>query len=318
MFDGITAGLRRCIADATDLAALLRMAAAIALLCIVSMTCAAQRSPTSRTSSGEGLISASERAALLAIYKATGGEQWTHHEGWGGAAGTECTWYGVQCRSKENNSQTVYSLGLSNNNLHGNVPGDILKLANLERLSLSGNHLDGLLPESMLHRSITNSLWLIADSAQMTFVSMIDYQASASSLLCDQYRVLLHSDGSATRYTKTCRERTAEDRETYCKVETAKIYPKEFAMLAWAIDKNRFYGLEHRYSANVTEGVFYSTRVTRNGVPYEVVDYVQSGPIELWTIEQLIDGVSRSLEWETQPEIARCPRWDSIPEKAAK
>jgi hypothetical protein len=318
MFNGITAGFRRRMTDAVSLAAVLRIAAALALLCIVSMTCAAQRSPISRTSSGAGLISASERAALLAIYKATGGEQWTHHEGWGGAAGTECAWHGVQCRPKDNNSQTVYSLELSNNNLNGNVPADILKLANLESLTLNGNHLTGLLPESMLQRSITNSLWLIADAAQMTTVSVIDYEASASALLCDQYRVLIRSDGSATRYTKMCRRRTPEDRETYCKVETAQIYPKEFAMLAWAIERNKFYGLEHRYSANVTEGGFYSTRVIRNGVPYEVVDYVQSGPIELWTIEQLIDGVSRSFEWETQPEIASCPRWDPGPEKAAK
>ena len=296
----------------------LRIVGALAMLSIVSVTCAAQNSPSKRTAADDGPISPSERAALRAIYKATGGEQWTNREGWGGAAGTECAWHGVECRPRDNNSQTVYSLELSNNNLHGNVPTDILKLTDLERLRLNGNHVVGLLPEALLHRSITNSLWLIADVAQMTTVSLIDYEASASAVLCTQYRVLLRSDGSASRYTEKCRNQTPEDRETYCKVETAKLYPKEFAMLAWAIEKNKFYGLKHQYSANVTEGDFYSTRVIRDGVPHEVVDYVQSGPIELWTIEQLIDGVSGSLEWQAQPEISKCPRWDGEKPKASK
>lgn len=296
----------------------LRIVGALALLLIVSVTCAAQNSPTSTTGADGRSISPSERAALLAIYKATGGEHWTDSGGWGGATGTECAWHGVECQPRDNNSQIVYSLDLSNNNLRGRVPADILKFTDLERLSLDGNHLVGVLPEALLHRSITNSLWLIADVAQLTSVSLIDYEASASAVLCTQHRVLLRSNGSATRYTEMCRKRTPEDRETYCKVETAKLYPKEFAMLARAIEKNRFYGLKHQYSANVTEGDFYSTRVIRDGVPYEVVDYMQSGPIELWTIEQVIDGVSGSLEWQGQPEISKCPRWDSEKSKATK
>jgi hypothetical protein len=296
----------------------LRIVGALAMLSIVSMPGAAHYSRASTTAADDRPISPSERAALLAIYKSTGGEQWTNREGWGGAAGTECAWHGVECQPGDNNSQIVYSLDLSNNNLHGRVPADILKLTDLERLSLDDNQLVGLLPEALLHRSITNSLWLIADVAQLTSVSLIDYEASASAVLCTQHRVLLRSDGSATRYTEMCRKRTPEDRETYCKVETAKLYPKEFAMLAWAIEKNRFYGLTHQYSANVTEGDFYSTRVIRDGVPHEVVDYVQSGPIELWTIEHLIDGVSGSLEWQAQPEISKCPRWDSEKPKASR
>jgi hypothetical protein len=302
--------------ETNHFAALVRIVGALALLAIVSTLCGAQNPSSKKTTNADGSIPPSERAALLAIYKVTGGEHWTNREGWGGAAGTECAWHGVECRPSDNNSRTVYLLDLSNNNLHGNVPPDILKLTGLESLSLDGNHLAGLLPEALLHRSITNSLWLVSDVTQMTTVSLIDYEASASAVLCTQHRVLLRSDGSANRYTEMCRNHTPEDRETYCKVETAKLYPKQFAMLAWAIEKNKFYSLKHQYSVNVTEGEFYSTRVIRDGVPHEVVDYVQSGPLELWTIEQLIDGVSGSLGWQAEPEIANCPRWESEKSKA--
>ena len=39
-----------------------------------------------------------ERAVLLALYASTNGAEWKHHDGWGGASGTECSWYGVACR----------------------------------------------------------------------------------------------------------------------------------------------------------------------------------------------------------------------------
>jgi len=38
-----------------------------------------------------------ERDALVALYNSTDGANWTDNTGWLGAAGTECTWFGVRC-----------------------------------------------------------------------------------------------------------------------------------------------------------------------------------------------------------------------------
>ena len=41
-------------------------------------------------------VSAAERAALVALFESTGGQNWTHRVGWRGSPGTECRWHGVQ------------------------------------------------------------------------------------------------------------------------------------------------------------------------------------------------------------------------------
>ena len=43
-----------------------------------------------------------EREALIALYNATDGDNWTCNDGWLGAPGTECSWYGVTCDTEEN------------------------------------------------------------------------------------------------------------------------------------------------------------------------------------------------------------------------
>ena len=54
-------------------------------------------------------IPASERTALIDLYTSTGGPSWTTNTGWLGAAGTECSWYGVTCDAGET---TVTELSL--------------------------------------------------------------------------------------------------------------------------------------------------------------------------------------------------------------
>ena len=38
-----------------------------------------------------------DRDALIALYNATNGDNWTNNTEWIGAAGTECDWFGVFC-----------------------------------------------------------------------------------------------------------------------------------------------------------------------------------------------------------------------------
>lgn len=61
-------------------------------------------------------MSSSDRKALLALYRATGGLQWDNNRGWGTDAGIS-SWYGVEVRDSR-----VVKLHLGWNNLQGNAP----------------------------------------------------------------------------------------------------------------------------------------------------------------------------------------------------
>lgn len=90
-------------------------------------------------------IPAAETTALRALYDATGGGNWTNKTGWLGAAGTECSWFGVTCG---NGNTTVVGLNLAGNNLVGTLPAELQNLTNLTTLHLGQNNL-GTLPASL-------------------------------------------------------------------------------------------------------------------------------------------------------------------------
>ena len=97
-------------------------------------------------------VSPVERQALLDLYNATNGPGWTNSTGWGGAEGTECTWYGVTCGvarpgyALQDAGLPVTVLDLSNNNLVGTIPASIMNLVGLIDLRLSNNQLSGSIP----------------------------------------------------------------------------------------------------------------------------------------------------------------------------
>lgn len=86
-------------------------------------------------------VSDTEKTALLALYNATQGEQWTHT--WDVSTPVD-QWYGV---TVENG--TVVRLELSQNNLKGILPESISGLQNLQVLNLGFNSLKGSLPTSI-------------------------------------------------------------------------------------------------------------------------------------------------------------------------
>ena len=49
----------------------------------------------SMTSIATAAIPASERAVLVDLYTSTQGQGWVSATNWNGAAGTECTWFGI-------------------------------------------------------------------------------------------------------------------------------------------------------------------------------------------------------------------------------
>ena len=87
---------------------------------------------------------ATDRAALTALYNATGGPSWTRSDNWL-SAGPLSDWYGVQV---DTNGQVV-SLTLGGNNLSGPMPDEIGDLANLTTLQLYTNNLTGPIPAEL-------------------------------------------------------------------------------------------------------------------------------------------------------------------------
>ncbi|MFQ5740797.1 MAG: leucine-rich repeat domain-containing protein [Acidobacteriota bacterium] len=79
-----------------------------------------------------GAIPASERAALIALFDAARGEEWTRNENWLGPPGTESEWAGVMVENDH-----VVELDLDQNNLCGTLPAQIGELKQLRRLDLS-------------------------------------------------------------------------------------------------------------------------------------------------------------------------------------
>ena len=88
-------------------------------------------------------IMAQEREALIALYKAAGGDNWTDNTNW-------CSdkpfneWYGVSFWNGH-----VRGLHLAENNLTGEIPAEIGNLTALEFLDLSWNQLNGSIPEEI-------------------------------------------------------------------------------------------------------------------------------------------------------------------------
>jgi hypothetical protein len=91
-------------------------------------------------------IPQSERDALVALYDSTGGPSWSESSGWLGAAGTECSWFGITCDSTESH---VTSIWMQSNGLAGTLPGEISQLTELETLDIFDARLSGTVPASI-------------------------------------------------------------------------------------------------------------------------------------------------------------------------
>jgi len=97
----------------------------------------------------------SECEALVALYAATGGDDWYNKPGWLQTT-TPCTWYGVTCDAGH-----VTQVSLLSNNLNGALPPEIGDLTALTRLYLWGNAVSALPPEIS---NLTALTWLDLES----------------------------------------------------------------------------------------------------------------------------------------------------------
>ncbi len=85
-----------------------------------------------------------ERDALVAIYSATGGADWTNRANW---LTDELVgqWHGVNIDA----NGRVSSVDLQNNALSGQIPAELVSLTNLEQLRLNDNQLTGEIPAGL-------------------------------------------------------------------------------------------------------------------------------------------------------------------------
>ena len=104
---------------------------------------------------------ATDRAALVALYNATGGANWGNNGNWLSNAPMG-EWHGVITDS----DGRVTHLDLRTNQLTGEIPVELGDLTNLTKLHLSGNQLSGEIPAEL--GTLTSLRWLWLSSNQLT------------------------------------------------------------------------------------------------------------------------------------------------------
>ncbi len=115
---------------------------AAAILCVLAGRVSAQESVTA------------DREALVALYDATGGENWDDNENWLSEEPLE-DWYGVTVGDGR-----VTELVLWSNQLTGAIPAELGDLSGLELLDLSRNELTGTIPPELGNLTNLQKLYL--------------------------------------------------------------------------------------------------------------------------------------------------------------
>ena len=96
-----------------------------------------------------------DRAALVALYRATNGASWVDSSNWATAAPLD-EWFGVRTDVEGR----VAILDLNRNGLTGAIPGSLGNLSHLVYLTLDFNGLSGAIPGSLGNLSKLEGLWL--------------------------------------------------------------------------------------------------------------------------------------------------------------
>ena len=104
----------------------------------------------------------SDRAALVALYNATGGANWKNNTNWLSDAPIS-QWHGIFTNPTNGR---ITGIVLSNNQLTGGIPTELGNLSNLEYLGLSSNQLTGPMPPEL--GDLNNLRWLHLSQNQLT------------------------------------------------------------------------------------------------------------------------------------------------------
>jgi hypothetical protein len=109
------------------------------------------------------MVSATQLAALSALYVSTRGPQWKNNLNWQSADVSACEWHGVTCDAAQ---ATVTHLELQDNNLNGTLPSEIGLLTGINSVfKLYSNSLRGTLPTEIgCLTAMTTALYLHKNS----------------------------------------------------------------------------------------------------------------------------------------------------------
>lgn len=118
-------------------------------------------------------------------------------------------------------------------------------------------------------------------------ITEITLERTACMGYCPMYKVTLRRDGTATYVGRDFVERKG----TY----TGKFYG--FSRLAQLIETRGYFSMKDRYTINASDLPSAITSVVRAGQRKTITNYGDEGPVELWGIEQAIDGVLANVKW---------------------
>ncbi|MFZ6665726.1 T9SS type A sorting domain-containing protein [Peijinzhouia sedimentorum] len=143
-------------------------------------------------------VSATERAGLISLYEAMGGDEWTNNDNWKdpvnfSKAGTEFLWNGVTLSKVDGVNWSVTGIDLSNNNLTGTLPDIFAAFPNLISLNLAGNCLEGAVPLSL--SSLENLVSLNLSQNRFNSFSLTNLSATDVNL---SYNALGEGDDNIT------------------------------------------------------------------------------------------------------------------------
>ncbi len=119
----------------------------------------------------------SDRAALIAIYNATDGPNWSNNTNWLSNAPLD-RWYGVETDFRGR----VISLDLIDNQLSGPIPSAIRDLTELNYLRLVTNQLSGPIPPELGRLNNLEDLWLSSNQLSGPIPSQLGHLVNLQDL----------------------------------------------------------------------------------------------------------------------------------------
>jgi hypothetical protein len=119
-------------------------------------------------------------------------------------------------------------------------------------------------------------------------ITEITLERTACFGTCPMYKITLRRDGTATYIGRRFVDR----------VGTYKGNVYGFERLAQFVESQGFFKLNNEYTVAVTDLPSTITSAVRQGQRKTIVDYGNIAPLELWAIEQAIDGIVANTKWE--------------------
>jgi len=139
-----------------------------------------------------------EKDALIALYKATGGNSsWKINTNWNNVKSNACLWHGVTCDEIEGQEHVV-ELDLGANGLSGQLPPEIGDLVKLRELDLHANNLNGSIPPEIGNLADLEVLQLQDNALEGSLPAELGQLGSLRSLYLSGNRLTGSIDGVFT------------------------------------------------------------------------------------------------------------------------